>query len=223
MKTIHKFSAIAILAIIVISTGCGGKRSPGHVYMPDMAYSRTYEAYDLLDSMKFTGDVNDKGGKIFFNAKPVEGTIKRGDLFPYTLPNDSIGYKMSATIANPIGGISAADMAEAGRLYNINCAVCHGAKGKADGPMSGKVGGIVDLTGPQYIALADGTIFHVMTYGKNNMGSYASQLTKEQRWKIVKYVRTLQGVGAAKADTTAKAAAATVPAVKVDTTATAKK
>jgi len=223
MKTIKIFSAIAVTATIVIAaSSCGSKRSPGRVYMPDMAYSRTYEAYDLLDSMKFTGDVNNKGGKIFFNAKPVAGTIKRGDLFPYTLPNDSIGYKMSATVANPIGEMSAADMAEAGRLYNINCAVCHGAKGKANGPMSGKVGGIVDLTLDQYKALGDGTIFHVMTYGKNNMGSYASQLTKEQRWKIVKYVRTLQGTGgAATAATDTTKAAAT--AAKADTAATAKK
>ena len=208
--------------IVIAASSCGGKRSPGRVYMPDMAYSRTYEAYDLLDSMKFTGDVNDKGGKIFFNAKPVAGTIKRGDLFPYTLPNDSIGYKMSATVANPIGEMSAADMAEAGRLYNINCAVCHGAKGKANGPMSGKVGGIVDLTLDQYKALGDGTIFHVMTYGKNNMGSYASQLTKEQRWKIVKYVRTLQGSGAAATADTSKAKTA-APAAKADTAAMAKK
>ena len=198
MKTIHKFSAIAVVAIIFIASSCGSKRSPGRVYMPDMAYSRTYEAYDLLDSTKFTGDLNNKGGNlIYFNAKPAAGTIKRGDLFPYTLPNDSIGYKASGAVPNPIGELSMADLAEAGRLYNINCAVCHGAKGKANGPMSGKVGGIVDLTLDQYKALGDGTIFHVMTYGKNNMGSYASQLTKEQRWKIVKYVRTLQGGGAA--------------------------
>lgn len=219
MKTINKFSAIAIVAIITIASSCGSKRSPGRVYMPDMAYSRTYEAYDLLDSTKFTGDIYNKGGnQIFFNAMPAAGTIKRGDLFPYTLPNDSNGYKMSATIPNPIGEISAADMAEAGRLFNINCAVCHGAKGKANGPMSGKVGGIVDITLDQYKALGDGTIFHVMTYGKNNMGSYASQLTKEQRWKIVKYVRTLQGAGAAAAtDSTAKAP------VAADSTATVKK
>jgi mono/diheme cytochrome c family protein len=221
MKTVNKFSTIAIAAIIVITSGCGSNRSPGRVYMPDMAYSRTYEAYDLLDSTRFTGNIYDKGGnKIFFNAKPAAGTIKRGDLFPYTLPNDSTGYKASATVANPIGDISAADLSEAGRLYNINCAVCHGAKGKANGPMSGKVGGIVDLTGDQYKALGDGTIFHVMTYGKGNMGSYASQLTKEQRWKIVKYVRTLQNAGStATADSTKTA---TPASAVVDSTATAK-
>ncbi|RYY72000.1 MAG: cytochrome c [Chitinophagaceae bacterium] len=222
MKTINKFSTIAIAALIVIATGCGSKRSPGRVYMPDMAYSRTYEAYDLLDSTKFTGDIYDKGGnKIFFNAKPAAGTIKRGDLFPYTLTNDSIGYQASGAIPNPIGTLNAADMAEAGRLYNINCGVCHGAKGKANGPMSGKVGGIVDLTGDQYKALGDGTIFHVMTYGKNNMGSYASQLTKEQRWKIVKYVRTLQGAGTAAKTDSSKTA--TPAMATVDSAATAKK
>ena len=223
MKTIHTFSAVAILAIFVIASGCGSKRSPGRVYMPDMAYSRTYEAYDLLDSTKFTGDMNQKGGNmIFFNARPVAGSIKRGDLFPYTLPNDSNGYKMSGSIPNPIAELNPADLAEAGRLYNINCAVCHGAKGKANGPMAGKVGGIVDLTLDQYKALGDGTIFHVMTYGKNNMGSYASQLTKEQRWEIVKYVRTLQGAGtgAAAAKDSTKAGATTMAA---DSTATAKK
>ncbi|RYY45019.1 MAG: cytochrome c [Chitinophagaceae bacterium] len=222
MKRSINFLAIAVTAIIVTLSSCGGKRSPGAVYMPDMAYSRTYEAYDLLDSTKFTGNVNDKGGnKIFFNAKPATGTIKRGDLFPYTLTNDSIGYKASGAVVNPIGDLSPADLAEAGRLYNINCGVCHGAKGKANGPMAGKVGGIVDLTLDQFKALGDGTIFHVMTYGKNNMGSYASQLTKEQRWKVVKYVRTLQGVGAGAKDSTG--AKTTAPAAGMDSTATAKK
>lgn len=219
MKTLNKFSAIAIVTIIVIGSSCKDKRSTGSVYMPDMAYSRTYEAYDLLDSTKFTGDINNKGGNmIYFNAKPASGSIKRGDLFPYTLPNDSVGYLMSATVPNPIGEISKADMAEAGRLYNINCGVCHGEKGKANGPMSGKVGGIVDLTQDQYKAMADGTIFHSLTYGKNNMGSYASQLTKEQRWKIVKYVRTLQAGGTAVKTDSTKATGTAV----VDSTATAK-
>ncbi|MFT3979073.1 MAG: cytochrome c [Ferruginibacter sp.] len=216
MKQKINISAIAIIAIIALSS-CGNDRSPGRVYMPDMAYSRAYDAYDLLDSTKFTSDILDKGGKIFFNAKTVPGTIKRGDEFPYTLPNDSTGYKLSAAVQNPVASLTAAELAEAGRLYNINCAVCHGEKGKANGPMSGKVGGIVDLTQDQFKIMADGTMFHSITYGKNNMGSYASQLTKKQRWEIIKYVRTLQGGGKAATDSTAKAAPA------ADSSATAKK
>lgn len=218
MKALQNFSLLAIAAIVVVASGCGSNKKPGPVYMPDMAYSRTYEAYDQLDSTKFTSDINNKGGKyIYFNAQPVAGTIKRGDEFPYTLPNDSIGYKQSASVTNPITAMTAADMSEAQRLYNINCAVCHGDKGKANGPLAGKVGGIVDLTQPAYISLADGTIFHVITYGKNNMGSYASQLSRKQRWEVIKYVRTLQGSTKAAADTATKS---TAPA---DTAAVAKK
>lgn len=84
--------------------------------------------------------------------------------------------------------------------------------------MSGKVGGIVDLTLDTYKVMADGTMFHSITYGKNNMGSYASQLTRKQRWEVIKYVRTLQGVDKpAAADSSAKAAPA------ADSATTAKK
>ena len=218
MKKIITISVL-VLAVTFSISSCHDKRSPGTIYMPDMAYSRTYEAYDVQDSAKFTVNIFDKGGnKIFFNAMPAAGTVKRGELFPYTLLNDSNGYKMSAAVINPIDFMTGAQMSEAGRLYNINCGICHGEKGKANGPMAGKVGGIVDLTLDQYKALADGTMFHSITYGKNNMGSYASQLNREQRWMVIKYVRTLQGplsTGAA-ADSTNKA----MPA---DSASTAKK
>lgn len=216
MKKIITISAL-ILAVTIALSSCHDKRSRGTVYMPDMAYSRTYEAYDVQDSAKFTADIFDKGGnKIFFNAMPAAGTVKRGELFPYTLLNDSNGYKMSAAVINPIDFMTGAQMSEAGRLYNINCGICHGEKGKANGPMAGKVGGIVDLTLDQYKALSDGTMFHSVTYGKNNMGSYASQLNREQRWMVIKYLRTLQGpmaTGAA-ADSTSKA----MPADSASTT-----
>ena len=36
-------------------------------------------------------------------------------------------------------------------------------------------------------------MFHSITYGKGTMGSHASQLTQEERWKLVYYVQKLQG------------------------------
>ena len=215
MRDNKLFFAVALLvAISSIIASCGSKRSPGRAYMPDMYYSRALETYAERDSMKFTMDYNNKGGLIYYDARPVAGTIKRDEQFPYIIPNDSIGYKMSAAVKNPMDSLSAADMAESARLYNINCGICHGDKGKANGPMSGKVGGIIDLTAPQYAALADGTIFHVMTYGKNNMGSYASQLDRKQRWMVVKYVRTLQNPGKATDSTKATTAPADSTLIK---------
>ena len=177
--------------------------------MPDMAYSRAYESFAKRDSTKFTMDMFKKGGDmIFFNNLPPAGTIKRGELFPYSLPNDSNGYKMSAMVKNPYDTvvITKAQMAEAGRLFNVNCAICHGAGGVANGPIAtgGYVGGVANLTADAYVKMADGTMFHSITYGKGVMGSYASQVTRAQRWMIVKYIRTLQP----KADSTAPATAA---------------
>lgn len=192
----------ATLTAVIVLIGCDSKRDPGKIYMPDMGYSRAYETYALRDSSLFTMDVNERGGsKIFYNNKPAAGTIKRDELPPYTLPNDSNGYKQSASIPNPFANLSEADMKEAGRLYNINCAICHGEKGAANGPIAtaGKIGGIANLTLDTYVKMADGTMFHSITYGRNNMGSYASQLTRDQRWMVIKYIRTLQPKAAAPA------------------------
>ena len=186
---------ILVLATTFVFISCDNKRQPGKVYMPDMAYSRAYETYAERDSNKFTMDPFEKGGsKIYYDNNPANGTIKRGEEFPYTLPNDSNGYKMSAMVKNPIDSMTETQMKETARLFNINCAICHGEKAMGNGPIStsGKIGGIANLTLDMYVKMADGTMFHSMTYGKNNMGSYASQLDRKQRWMIVKYIRTLQ-------------------------------
>ncbi len=212
MKRLTYFITAILVASVVLVTGCKDKREPGRVYMPDMAYSRAYESYAYHDSAVFTLDPTKKGGsQIYYDSKPVIGTIKRGEMFPYPLSGDTNNYKISHTVPNPLDSLSKTALAEAGRLFNINCAVCHGEKGAGNGPLSGKIGAVANLTLPNYAAMADGTMFFSITYGKNNMGSYASQLTREQRWAIIKYVRTLQP----KAATAAPAAA--------DSTATAKK
>jgi len=73
------------------------------------------------------------------------------------------------------------------------CTHCHGAKGDGDGKVI-TVGGYPSEP-PAYNTLKDrtlGSIFHTITHGKNAMGSHASQLDKDQRWKVAMYVRTLQ-------------------------------
>ncbi|HQW84763.1 MAG TPA: cytochrome c [Ferruginibacter sp.] len=188
---------IAILTTLIFSTAivfisCRDKREPGRAYMPDMAYSRAYETYAQRDSTIFTTNPKDAGHKIFYNNLPPAGTIKRGDLFPYTVPNDSNGLiNLSSQVKNPLEPLTGKELEEAGRLFNINCAVCHGEKAEANGPLAPKIGGVKSIIAASP-GFSDGRIFYVMTYGQNNMGSYASQLTKEQRWRIVQYIRTLE-------------------------------
>jgi mono/diheme cytochrome c family protein len=182
--------------VLAVSSGCSSdKRSPGKIYMPDMAYSRAVETYALLDSTSFTTNPDKLGEAIFYNATPVAGTMKIGALPPYLLPNDSAGYANSSAVKNPLTEpLRGADSVETARLFNINCAICHGETGAANGPLatSGKIGAIANLTLPMYVEKADGTMFHSIQYGLRNMGSYASQLTSKQRWQMVQYIRLLQ-------------------------------
>ncbi|MFC4263041.1 c-type cytochrome [Ferruginibacter yonginensis] len=213
MKKLNFIVTILVVATVVFAS-CDSKRQPGKIYMPDMAYSRAYESYGGRDTTKFTTIESKRGGNvIFYNNIPPHGTIKRGELFPYTIPNDSAGYKLSASVKNPYDSIpmSKKDMEEAGRLYNINCAICHGAKGVANGPIAtgGYVGGVANLTADAYVKMTDGTMFHSITYGRGVMGSYASQVSRQQRWMIIKYIRTLQP----------KPEAAAAPAAKDSTAA----
>ena len=208
------------IAGLAVMTGCDNKRKPGKIYMPDMAYSRALETYAPLDSMFFTTDKKNSGDEIYYNSKPVDGTIGRGELFPYTLPNDSAGYAMSAQVKNPLPPLVGKDSLEAARLFNINCGICHGAGAQGNGPIStsGKIGGIANLTLPNYVAMADGTMFHSINYGKNLMGSYAPQLSRKQRWQMVQYIRSLQPKGAAVAAGTSTA----IVAAKTDSVAAKK-
>lgn len=183
-----------IIMASVAFTACRDKRDPGRVYMPDMAYSRAYEAYDQN---------NFKQGGINYIQHPVEGTVRRGDLFAYTIANDSNGYKLSVEIKSPIAALDSNQMLEAQRLYNINCGICHGENLDAQGPLAGKVGGIANLTVAQYINQPEGQMYHVVTYGKGNMGSYAAQLDRKQRWMVVQYVKSRQTKGTADSSKTA--------------------
>ena len=200
---------IICIATGLIIAGCNNvRRSPGHVYMPDMGYSRAYETYAELDSDKFTSDVDELGRKIFYNHMPVAGTIARGEEMPFPLAKDALGdttnYVASKLIANPLTPDSV-QMKEAERLYLINCGICHGQKLDGNGPL------YKDGSGPfpakpatlkgdaKYEAMPAGQMFYSVTYGKNLMGSYASQLTRTQRWEIIAYIKAQQGGGKAPA------------------------
>jgi len=223
MKKIAIISTL-ILTTAVVFISCDSKREPGKVYMPDMAYSRAYETYAERDTnFSLSRTEAEANHRIYYSGQPVPGTIKRGELFPFAVvPNNTNGIidsnaliNLSSQVKNPLPPLNTADSLEASRLFNINCAVCHGAKAENNGPVAPKIGGVKSIVAasPGY---SDGRIFYVMTYGQNNMGSYASQLDRKQRWMIVQYIRTLE-------PKTTATPAATTAAPKTDSTATAKK
>lgn len=190
MKKIWVIAIFAVVATGIMS--CSKvRRSPGRVYMPDMAYSRAVETYASTEGLQKEG--------VNYTALPVKGTIARGDMLDiYPYENDSTGYIQSAGVKNPLNADSI-DIKEAERLYLVNCGICHGAKldgngplyKGGDGPFPNKPATLVGDA--KYEAMAEGTMFHSLTYGKNSMGSYASQLSTKQRWMVVAYIKSKQG------------------------------
>ena len=224
MKKFVSITIIFLTALIIIS--CNDvRRNSGRVYMPDMAYSRALETYAKLDSAKFTNNPAEKGeGKIYYTAYPVAGAMARGDELPFAYaidkPGDTTNYIASKQVMNPLPALDAGQMKEAERLYLVNCAICHGSKLDGNGPLW-KDGSGPFTSAPKNLMtldMPDGQMFYSITYGKNMMGSYASQITDRQRWMVIHYIKAQQSAKNA----SAKPAASDTTGAKAKTDSTAK-
>lgn len=174
---------ITLIAATVISlVSCKNDLRPNYQYMPNMYESVGYETYGEYEV--FPGEQE--------AMIPVKGTVQRGWL-PYDYENSSEGYKLAKdTLRNPIKYTEANE--EKGKeLYNIYCAICHGTKGDGKGTLvkREKILGVPSYDDPGR-AITEGSIYHVMYYGINSMGSYASQTSEHERWQIVQYVQKLK-------------------------------
>lgn len=164
--------------------------SPGFEYMPDMYRSKSVETYGEYKNQDIQNNDHQMGAR-----KPVAGTVARGyDIYPF--PNTMEGYEAAGMqLKNPIP-LTPEVLAEGQVLYGKFCVHCHGESGKGDGSITKSSkwpGPPPAYDGPQLANLPEGKMFHTITYGKGNMGSHASQLTQQERWKLIHYVQKLQG------------------------------
>lgn len=162
-RTSNILIAAALVSGALLSACNRGEnnRKPGRIYMPDMYESRAYEFYSERVS----------------SLKPVPGTVKRGELLPYHLKAEDTA--LANAVKNPLI-LTKADLEEGKRLFNIYCGICHGTKLDGNGPLyNGGNGPYVaapaNLASGAKASYTEGRLFHVMTYGYNAMGSYASQ------------------------------------------------
>jgi cytochrome c553 len=206
-----KLSIISFVVAVIVLVSCSDvKRKPGTVYMPDMGDSRAYETYADHSQLAKEG--------INYTNMPVAGTIARGEDMPFSLTKDAAGdtanYVAAKQVVSPVTSMTAVQAKEAERLYLVNCGICHGAKLDGNGPLYKDGNGPfpakpATLVGDaKYESMPAGQMFYSVTYGKNLMGSYASQLSREQRWMVIAYIKSKQSAGkatASPADSTATA------------------
>ncbi|CCG99082.1 cytochrome c class I [Fibrella aestuarina BUZ 2] len=197
-----KFKHIALptigFAVALLMTACGDDHnSTGVQYAPQMYDPVGYEAYKQIDSNR----INPYGLNM---RDPARGTVSRRnyhttfgkgdsavtDLMVYNIPKDSIGIA-ERTLSNPIPATEAT-LEEGKVLYGRYCVHCHGEGGKGDGLVGKMYAGVPNYSADAYKTMNDGHIFHVITHGKGRMWPHGSQMTPEERWKIVMYVHKLQ-------------------------------
>lgn len=182
MKATLKYTVILVMLIGLVS--CHKNSRPNYDYMPNMYSPVGYETYQGSDAFK-RGDMEAQ--------LPAEGSIPRGDFMPYEIANTNEGYDLAkTTLKSPLDSTQV-DYAKGKELYDIYCGICHGNKGNGQGKLvkREKILGV-----PSYDdagrAITTGSIYHVIYYGRNTMGSYANQLNENERWQVVAYVEKLK-------------------------------
>ncbi|MBN1299656.1 MAG: DUF3341 domain-containing protein [Melioribacteraceae bacterium] len=124
----------------------------------------------------------------FAMRPPVNGTVMRGTL-PYQFkgnPEDAGKF-----LKNPLPQTE--ENFTLGKMkYDIYCSPCHGYFGEGDSRLRGQFPNPPSLHSEKLRNWSDGSIYHVITDGQNIMPSYETQLTRQERWATVLYIRALQ-------------------------------
>lgn len=229
MNKTRSIVVTSLLAAVGLVSSCNSgnvRRNPGKVYAPDMTYSRAYDAY--------TSNPNFADSQT--SRKPVIGTIAIGhDMPDHLTEGDTNAYKTFNTSYR----FNEAEIKEGGRLFAIYCGICHGTNLDGNGPLyaSGKFPAMpANFKDGKYLNMSVGQMYAAIKYGKNLMGSYASQIDIKQRWMVIAYIKKVQSenggapfiygqnAGAAAAvDTTKKSTEPTAKAAEPVTKKEAKK
>lgn len=201
--------AISTLALSALY-GCGANGEyRGMEYAPNMYHAVSYEPLSQIKDETAGTFVSTRvdGKGEFFNSnvnnpnqinmrEPVAGTVRRtaNGFLPYRLHKDSLNMA-GLSVKSPIA-TSEDVIAEGKVLFGRYCTHCHGANGLGSEDPTALVGkilkGVPSYSAGKIATVTEGHIFHVITFGKGRMGAHGSQISEENRWKIVQYVQKLQ-------------------------------
>jgi mono/diheme cytochrome c family protein len=180
---------------------------PAVIYKMRNTRSATPKFHAILD-MDFQNKYKAQSKSTFFKdgktSRPqVAGTVAQGQNYDenehlYTGKVD--GKWMNSFPFTP----DEKHMQRGQERFGIYCAVCHGNSGNGDGMVARRVAQMMaDKKETEWIAPANlnyplsvkqtaGELFNTVTHGKGNMAAYGPQISAEDRWNIVLYVRALQ-------------------------------
>ncbi len=117
---------------------------------------------------------------------PVAGTVARGYI-PYNFTaEDSTEF-----LADPL--LPSMKVLKLGQKKFLTfCSPCHGNYADGNSRLQGQFPAGPTLHSSTVINYSDGKIYNIITNGLNVMPSYARQITRDERWAIINYIRVLQ-------------------------------
>ena len=181
MKRLVNIAITLIITIVMVSCWTDNKK-PNFQYMPNMYEPVGYKTYG-----EYKGFPRQMEAML-----PVSGSIPRGWI-PYGYKNTPEGKALATKELKIPIEVNKENLSKGKELFNIYCAICHGKKGDGQGTLvkREKFLGIPSLA-DKGRNITEGDIYHVMMYGLNSMGSYASQTNEKERWQITMHALDLK-------------------------------
>ena len=177
---------LLILLFVALTTAWAmhiDSEQPNVQIFPDMQYSPAFDAY--------SANPHFANGQTL--QPPPLGVIARGETVLHFAPTLADAIRAGEELTSPIAAGDSRAIERGAQIYRVCCTVCHGPQGLGDGLVTKR--GFPPppslLTGKS-VQMKDGQLFHILTYGQGGMASYASQISPDDRWKAIVYVRNLQ-------------------------------
>jgi len=189
---------VAAIALGVALHFVGGADPSQRNYeiMPDMLTSIPYGSQDA--------NPNFADGKTA--QPPIPGTIARG-FAPLTakgvvldtrlewkeLGSDQRAAWDALAAPKPDAASVGAELARGREVFQAKCAICHGPGAAGDGAVTKRgVPPPPPLFAEGARTMSDGHLYRIITVGQGNMAPHASQVKREDRWRVVRFIRSLQ-------------------------------
>ena len=129
--------------------------------------------------------------------EPERRTVPRGAV-PISGARPRLTFDQAAELPNPLPQ-TPDTLARAAELYAVNCATCHGADGRGQGPMAAYYRNNpaapvppTDLASPRVRQRTDGQLYWLITNGIGNMPPYGDLLAEQDLWAVVTFVRAVR-------------------------------
>jgi mono/diheme cytochrome c family protein len=183
-KRINLALVVAVVLVLALNLSVGtNPERPNMEFLPDMAHPVSYHS--------FAANSNFSDGRTL--QSPVDGTVPRGHMPLHFGPGPEDALRAGKELKSPLLPEDKRAKQLGPVLFAHHCLVCHGPEGKGDGPVTLRgVPPPPSLLAEKTVATPDGQIFHVLTFGQQNMASYATHLSVEERWYVIDHLRAMQ-------------------------------